>query len=47
MKDAVISVAERGFVGPKDFTSELTLPVVLLEDHQTQVESDALGSLDS
>jgi hypothetical protein len=46
MKDAVISAAERGSMGPRDLTSELALPVVLLEDHQTQVESDAPGSLD-
>ncbi len=29
----MISVTERGFVGPKDFTLELTLPVVLLENY--------------
>jgi hypothetical protein len=46
MKDAVISAAERGSMGPRDLTSELALPVVLLEDYQTRVESDASGFLD-
>lgn len=33
-------------MGPRDFTSELALPVILLDNHQTRVESNSPRSLD-